>query len=132
MKRSPDLNKGRPSGANGVGAPEVFQLDPELHPAHWESLVARIMRRAGPLLEARRRQTLAGTLSGWRKPVFAGAAGLAAAAVAVLLLLPGTNPGPEEVSLAEVVMPWSVAAWIDGGDAPSAIELVAAIEEYAP
>ncbi len=132
MKRSPDQHETRPAEGNGIGEPGVFALDPERHPAYWESLVARITDRAAPILEARRLRTLAGTLSAWRRPVFAGAAGLAAAAVAVLLLLPGENRGPDEVSLAEVVMPWSVAAWIDGGEAPSAIELVAAVEEYAP
>ena len=94
--------------------------------------MARIAERAAPMLEARRQQTLAGTLTAWRRPVFAGAATLAAAAIAVLFLLPGAESGPEQVSLAEVVMPWSVAAWIDGADAPSAIELVAAVEEYVP
>lgn len=132
MKRSPDLNEGKPPEGNGIGEPQVFKLDPELHPAYWESLVDGIMDRAAPILEARRQYSLEGTLSGWRRPVFASAAGLAAAAVAVLVLLPGANRGPAEVSLAEVVMPWSVAAWIDGGEAPSAIELVEAVEEYVP
>lgn len=132
MKKPSDRNDGRSTEANGVGGPRVFELDPEQHPAYWESLVDTIMVRAASILEARRQQTLAGTLSGWRRPVFAGAAGLAAAAVAVLVLLPGQNSGPGEVSLAEVVMPWSVAAWIDGGEAPSAIDLVDAVEEYVP
>ena len=132
MKRPPDRHEATPGEGNGIGEPRVFELDPEMHPAYWESLVARIADRALPILEARRQQTLAGTLSAWQRPVFAGAAGLAAAAIAVLLLLPGENPGPDEVSLAEVVMPWSVAAWIHGGEAPSAIELVTAVEEYVP
>lgn len=126
------MNEARRGGGNGIGEPKVFELDPEMHPAYWESLVERITERARPILEARRRQTLAGTLSGWQRPVFASAAGLAAAAIAVLLLLPGRDAGPAEVSLAEVVMPWPVAAWIDGGDAPSSIDLVVAIEDYVP
>lgn len=122
----------RPQSLNTDADPKVFNLDPEVHPSRWEALVAGIMERAGPILEARRQRTLAGTLSGWQRPVLAGAAGLAAAAIAVLMLLPGGDAGPVEVSLAEVVMPWSVAAWIDGGDAPTAIELVDAVEEYVP
>lgn len=122
----------RPQSLNTDADPKVFNLDPEVHPSRWEALVAGIMERAGPILEARRRRTLAGTLSGWQRPVLAGAAGLAAAAIAVLILLPGRDAAPLEVSLAEVVMPWSVAAWIEGGDAPTAIDLVDAVEEYVP
>ena len=131
MKRSPHTDE-KPGPGNGVGEAAVFELDPERHPAYWESLVARITERAAPILAARRQQTLAGTLAAWQRPVFAGAASLAAAAIAVLLLLPGGEAGLEQVSVAEVVMPWSVAAWIDGAAAPSAIELVAAVEEYVP
>ena len=109
------------------------ELTPETDPNRWESLVARITERARPLLESRRRQaTLAGTLSGWRWPVMTGAAGLAAAAVAALLLLPGQDSGPVEASLAEVVVPWSVAAWMDGSYTPTMEELVQAVEEYTP
>lgn len=122
----------RPQSSGTDADPKVFNLDPEVHPSRWEALVAGIMERAGPILEARRQRTLAGTLSGWRRPVLASAAGLAAAAVAVLILLPGGDSARVEVSLAEVVMPWSVAAWIDGGDAPTAIDLVDAVEEYVP
>ena len=122
----------RPHFRNTNTDPKVFNLDPEMHPSRWEALVAGIMERAGPILEARRQRTLAGTLSGWQRPVLAGAAGLAAAAIAVLILLPGGEAAPVEVSLAEVVMPWSVAAWIDGGDAPTAIDLVDAVAEYVP
>ena len=122
----------RPQSLSTNADPQVFNLDPDVHPSRWEALVAGIMERAGPILEARRQRTLAGTLSGWHRPVLAGAAGLAAAAIAVLVLLPGGDTAPVEVSLAEVVMPWSVAAWIEGGDAPTAIELVDAVAEYVP
>ena len=122
----------RPQSPNTDRDPKVFNLDPEVHPARWEALVAGIMERAGPILEARRQPTLTATLSGWQRPVLAGAAGLAAAAVAVLILLPGADSVPVEVSLAEVVMPLPVAAWIDGGYAPTAGELVQALEEYVP
>ncbi len=122
----------RPQPRNTNPDPKVFNLDPEVSPARWESLVAAILERAGPILEARRRQTLTGTLSGWKRPVLAGAGGLAAAAVAVLILLPGWDRSPVDVSLAEVVMPLPVAAWMDGDYAPTAGELVQAVAEYVP
>lgn len=118
-----------PAGDSWRAVPE---LDPETDPKRWELLVARIMAEARPLLDARRREaTLAGTLAGWRRPVVAAAGGLAAAALATLLLLPGDG-GAEEVAIAEVMVPWSVAAWIEGSYAPTVEELVAAVEEYAP
>ena len=132
MNRSSDQTNGKAGGGSPDWAPPVFELDPEMHSARWESLVTDIMERARPILEARRQQTLEGTLSRWRRPVMAGAAGLAAAAVAVLLLLPGPNSAPEEISLAEVMMPWTVAAWMEGSYAPTAGELVLAVEEYMP
>ena len=122
----------RPQSRNTNSDPKIFNLDPGIHPDRWEALVGAIMERAGPILAARRQQTLAGTLSGLHRPVLAGSVGLAAAAVAVLILLPGGDATSAEVSLAEVVMPRSVAAWIDGGDAPTAIELVDAVAEYVP
>ena len=132
MKKPPDQTNGRLTAGQGDAPTGVFELDPAVHPARWEALVAGIMERAEPMLAVRRQQTLAGTLSGWRRPVLAGAAGLAAAAIAVLLLLPATESDPIEVSFAEVMMPWSVAAWMDGGHTPTAGELVQAVEEYVP
>lgn len=61
-----------------------------------------------------------------------GAASLAAAAAAVFLLLPGYGAEPVEATLAEAMVPWSVAAWMDGSYAPTVEELVQAVEEYAP
>ena len=82
-----------PTTAGSGGSPDrthARTLTPELDPNRWEALVARIVADARPLLEARRRRhSLARTLSGWRRPVMTGALGLAAAATATLLLLPG-------------------------------------------
>ncbi len=112
---------------------DVFALDPVTGPERWEALVARINERAGPVLEARRHESIAGTLAGWRRPVMSGVAGLAAAAVAVLLLLPAEEATPVETMFAEAIMPWSVAGWVDGSYAPTVEELViAAEEEYTP
>jgi len=117
-----------PAGARHAAAAD---LNPETDPNRWEALVARILAEARPMLDARRRQaTLAGTLAGWRRPVIAAASGLAAAAVATLMLLPSEG-GAEEVAMAEVMVPWSVAAWIEGSYAPTVEELVVAVEEYA-
>ncbi|MDE2762142.1 MAG: hypothetical protein OXQ94_01710 [Gemmatimonadota bacterium] len=112
---------------------EASGLAPETDPGRWEALVARILAEARPLLEVRRRRhSLARTLSGWRRPVVTGAVGLAAAAAATLVLLPGNASPPVEASIAEVAVPWSVAAWMDGSHAPTVEELVLALEEYSP
>lgn len=111
---------------------KVFELHPGASPARWESLVADINKRARVILAARRRQTVAGTLTGWRRPVLAGAASLSATAVAVLLLLPREGGEPVETMFAEAMVPWSVAAWMDGSYAPTVEELLQAVEEYAP
>lgn len=127
-----DRNNEHAGGGRTDSAPTVFELDPQAHPDRWESLVSDIMERARPLLEARQQRTLEGTLTRWRRPVMLGSAGLAAAATAVLLLLPGGGDGVDEVSFAEVMMPWPVAAWMEGSYAPTAGELVLAVEEYVP
>lgn len=132
MNRRNDQTNGHAGRGGPDSDPVVFELDPEMHPDRWESMMARIMDRARPILDARRQQTLDGTLSRWRRPVMLGSAGLAAAAAAVLLLLPGGDAVADEVSFAEVMMPWSVAAWIEGSYAPTAGELVLAVEEYVP
>lgn len=132
MTKSPNRRDRRPAAAGREARSRVFELHPETSPARWESLVAGINKRARAILDARRRQTIAGTLTGWRRPVLAGAASLAAAAVAVLLLLPREGGEPVETTFAEAMVPWSVAAWMDGSYAPTAEELVQAVEEYAP
>ena len=118
----------RRGGAGGDRA-----LAPETDPNRWEALVARIVGEARPLLEARRRRrTIARSLTAWRRPVMTASAGLATAAAATLLLVPGDDPAPVEASFDEVVVPWSVAAWMDGSHAPTVEELVLAMEEYSP
>ena len=124
------MNDMRTGGASGRA--EVDELAPERDPRRWEALVARIVAEAEPLLEARRR-TLSLTLTQWGKPVMVGAAGLMAAALATLLFVPtAETTAPVEAGLDEVVVPWSVAAWIDGSHAPTVEELVLAIGEYSP
>ncbi len=132
MTNSPDSHDRTAARAGSGSRGGVFALAPERNPSLWEALVARINERARPLLEARRRETVAGTLMGWRRPVLSAAATLAAAAVAVLLLLPGDDADLVETTFAEAVVPWSVAAWMDGSHAPTVEELVQAVEEYVP
>ncbi len=117
-------------GPSGPDSP----LDPELEPDRWERLVTEINTRAEPLLQARRRErSLIGILSSWRMPVLSTSVGLAAAAVFALLLIPGSGQGPDdEVVLAEVVMPLSVANWIDGSYQPTMEELLEDLEGYVP
>ncbi len=112
---------------------DVFALNPVISPERWEALVARISERAEPVLAARRHRSLTGTLAGWQRPVLGGVAGLAVAAIAILLLLPAEEATPVETMFAEAMMPWSVAAWVDGSYAPTVEELVMAVEEgYTP
>lgn len=132
MTNSPDSHDRRAARAGPGPRSSVFELSPERNPSRWETLVERINERARPILEARRRETVAGTLMGWRRPVLTASATLAAAAVAVLFLLAGDDGDPVETTFAEAMVPWSVAAWMDGSYAPTVEELVQAVEEYAP
>ncbi len=94
--------------------------------------MARINARAGPILATRRSESVAGTLNGWRRPVLTGSFALAAAATAVLLLLPTTSDAAAEATLSEAVVPWSVANWVETDQMPAVEELVLAGEEYWP
>ncbi len=120
------------AGADADARSAVFELAPEKNPSRWETMVAGINERARPILEARRRDTVSGTLMGWRRPVLTATATLAAAAIAVLALLPADDADSDETAFVEAMVPWSVAAWIDGSYAPTIEELVRAVEEYAP
>ena len=112
---------------------DVPTLDPLASPGRWETLVARITERAEPILETRRHRSVAGTLARWQRPVLTSVAGLAAAAVAVLVLLPAEEATTVETMFAEAMMPRSVAAWLGGSYTPTVEELVMAVEEeYAP
>ena len=112
----------------------VRPLAPELDPNRWEALVARIVSEARP---PPRGAAAPAPVRPARSPIGAGrswlgAGSLAAAAVATLFLLPGGDPAPVEAAFDEVVVPWSVAAWMDGSHTPTVEELVLAMEEYSP
>lgn len=113
--------------------PETGGLDPLADPERWEGLVARINEAAAPILERRRPASLWRTLSAWQRPLAWGSAGLvAAAALALLVFPPVTTDGSDELMLAEVVVPWTVAAWMEGEYAPTVMELVRSVDEYTP
>ena len=107
-------------------------LDPRSDPERWEHLVTRINEAAAPILAERQPQTVTSILSAWRAPVAVGSFGLVAAAVMALVFLPGQDVSDSEATLAEAVMPWPVAAWMDGSYAPTVEELVQAVEGYTP
>ena len=108
------------------------ELDPGLHPERWEQLVARINEAAAPVLEARRPISLLQMVTSWRRPLAWGSAGLVAAAAMSLLLVPTPTPSDADVTLTEAVMPWAVAAWMDGSYSPTVVELVQAVDAYTP
>jgi len=109
---------------------EPSDLDPVFHPEAWEALVARINAAAAPILVRRRPASVFQTLTSWRRPVALGSVGLVAAAALAIFLLPAPRDSTSEVSLAEVVMPTAVAAWIEGSYEPTVLELVQAVDSY--
>ncbi|MGI9628170.1 MAG: hypothetical protein ACR2QM_15160, partial [Longimicrobiales bacterium] len=82
-----------------------------------------------PLLAARQPASLAQIVAGWRRPLLFGSAGLVGAAALALLAFPNISAEAEEVTLAAAVMPWTVAAWMDGSYSPTVEELVLAVGE---
>ena len=112
---------------------DIFELDPEVHAERWEALVGKINAEAAPILQARRRAaSLSSTLSTWRRPIMTASVSLVAAAIGALILLPADRTGDDESTLADAVLPWSLAAWMDGSHTPTFEELVEAVEEYTP
>ena len=112
---------------------KTVELNPEIHADRWEALVSRINDEAGPLLAARRRRaSLGGVLSAWTRPVMTASIGLAAAALLAVVLIPEPVDAEDGAALAEAVVPWSVAAWMDGEYSPTVEELIWAVEDYTP
>ena len=101
-------------------------------PDRWEGQVRAITAAAAPELARLRRATsLTAVISQWRRPVISTAATVAAvSAVSLSLLMRSPADTSSEVPLlAEAVLPESVAAWMEVGEALTLAELVAAIEE---
>lgn len=102
------------------------------HPERWENLVGRIVNEAEPILARRRaRAAVFATLAQW------GPGLLAAAAVAVLILVPATvqvigterSSADTQSSVATTLMPDTYAAWVMADYEPTVTELMTAIEE---
>lgn len=110
-------------------------LSPERDPLRWEAVVRSIAAAAEP--ELARRSSQADPLlllAGWTRPLLATAAALAAVASAALVSVGGGSQAEAPVTagapaLAEALLPSALAAWVEGGPAPTAEELVVALEE---
>ena len=113
-----------------------------------EALVARIMAAAAPELERRGSGVVPmrpgagalGTLAQWTRPILAAAAVVGLLSTGVLQWSPGagSRSGAEAVAAAEadpallpevLGLPSTVATWLDEGRAPTAMDLVLAMEE---
>lgn len=111
-------------------------LDPERDPVRWEEMVRSITAAAEPELARRASRADPFVLvAGWTRPLVAAAAVLALVASATLLSVGRTVGGaPSEEAtrvpaLSEALVPSTVAAWLEGGRAPTPEELVLALEE---
>jgi len=101
-------------------------------PDRWEAQVRAITEAAAPELARLRKETsLTAVISQWRRPVISTAVTIAAiSAVSLSLLMRSPADTSEEAPLlAEAMLPESVAAWMETGEALTLAELVAAIEE---
>jgi ferric-dicitrate binding protein FerR (iron transport regulator) len=110
---------------------DLRPLDPREDPERWARMTASIARRAAPEL-ARRRAAQPGLmmlLSTWARPAVSAAAGLAAAALAVLVLgatEPQADPTPDYALT--LGYPTPVAQWMEHGITPSVEELMVSME----
>jgi hypothetical protein len=101
-------------------------LDPGVDPVRWERVVGLIMEEARPELERRASEASpVVVLLGWTRPVLAMAASIAALCGATLMARAAESQVEAEVpAIAEALVPSSVAAWLEGGQAPTLEELV--------
>lgn len=111
-------------------------LTPERDPLRWEALVHSITAAAEAELARRAAQVdPLLLLAGWTRPLLATAATLVILASAALVAVDrgdsdstgGTTA--EAPALAEALLPSTLAAWVEGAHAPTAEELVVALEE---
>ncbi|MFC1660787.1 hypothetical protein ACFL3S_04860 [Gemmatimonadota bacterium] len=115
---------------------DLARTDPLEDPARWEALVRSIVEGAGPEL-ARRRwgKSTADLISGWSRPVLSAAALLVFVSATLLFLSRESMTGSRLASdsgetplLAEALVPEGLAGWLEGGDPPSLVEFVQAME----
>jgi hypothetical protein len=113
------------------GFRDLAPLDPAEDGARWERMVAGITAAAAPELARRARVQPPGALlllSAWSRPAAGAAAVVTAAAALFLALSPAPAAEVEGGTLAEVLFPGTVAAWVETGTAPSVEEMVAALD----
>ena len=112
---------------------DLSPLDPGRDPQRLARARAAILTRVAPSLRARRERgpALWLQLASWRAPVFAAAALLAVASIAVILRTPATRAGApaavastsamsEPSTLGEAAgLPAGIASWVETGTPPS-------------
>lgn len=112
---------------------DLSPLDPARDPQRPDRARAAILTRVAPSLRARRERgpALWLQLASWRSPVFAAAALLAVASIAVILRTPATRTSASAVvasssatsapsSLSEAAgLPAGIASWVETGTPPS-------------
>ena len=115
---------------------DLGHLSPHIDPDRWEGRVRSIMAGADPELRrlAIGRSSLA-LLSTWMRPLAASAATIILLASATLLGLgrQAARGGEQGAPLvAEAIAPQSIADWMLGGAAPTAEELLLALQGGQP
>ncbi len=106
---------------------DLSALDLDRDPTRLERSARAIAARVAPSLRRRleRPPGLWLGLAQWRRPVFAAAALVAVASIAVLALPRGGPAGASSLTLAEVEgVPAALAGWVEGGKAPSGARLL--------
>lgn len=136
MTRSREQEQMDPEGPLDLSA-----LSASGDPAAMEALVARVMEAAGPELSRRatgRKPLVAqgpvAALAAWSRPILAAAAVVVLVSTGVLQWIPapgGSGVGDDDMALLPEVLglPTTVAAWLDEDRAPTARELVLAMED---
>lgn len=106
-------------------------LDPTRDPERFERIVQDVMAEAEDLLAARRAEHgVIGQVAGWWKPLLAAAAAVAVVSAATLRLAPADTRSETEFGIAEAIgVPTSVADWLETDEAPTAAELLFALED---
>ncbi len=109
---------------------DLSALDLDWDPTRLERSARAIAARVAPSLRRRleRPPGLWLGLAQWRRPVFAAAALVAVASIAVLTLPrrgPAAAAGASSLTLAEAEgVPAALAGWVEGGKAPSGARLL--------
>ena len=110
---------------------DLGPLDPERDQLAYERFVRRVLAAAAPELE--RRATAAGPLAllaGWARPTVAAAAAIAVVALAALLATDRPDAAPDRLGAGGPPgLPAPVTEWLEAGRAPTATDVVLALEE---